>query len=295
MKLSLSSARLARSSCARFLIIVFLTTVFPSTNWAAADKLTLEQLVAKHLESIGTAEARAKVKSRIMIGGVAATFRGQANGTLDGRAVLASENASNMILMRFGSPEYPHEKVGFDGKNFTVGFTRPGTRTELGNFLETNSIVFRQGLMGGVLSSAWTLANLATAEVKLDYAGTGKVGDRAAHKLRFRPRKASDLQVTLFFDAENFRHLRTLYEREVAPRMGGTDIESAQQRETRYKLVEDYSDFRREGELTLPHSYSLQYSVDGNVKTLTYSWKINLEQFTFNQPIAVNSFNVAAS
>lgn len=277
------------------IILCFVLVIFASpTKLLASNNITASELIAKHLESIGTADARSKIKTRIMIGGVSATFRGAANGELGGRAILASENASNMLLMRFGSPDYPFEKVGFNGKELTVGFPRPGVRTELGNFLQTNDAVFRQGLMGGVLSSAWTLA-LTDEDAKIDYIGTSKIGDRSVHKLRYRPGRVIDLQVTLYFDTENFQHLRTQYEREVAPRLGATDRTSSSQRETRYKLVENYANFKRESGIMLPHEYTLQYSIDGNVKTLTYSWKINLEQFVFNRPIAESSFNVAVS
>ena len=40
----------------------------------AGDKVKPEEIVAKHLESIGTAEARAKVTNRIVGGAVVATF-----------------------------------------------------------------------------------------------------------------------------------------------------------------------------------------------------------------------------
>ena len=282
-----------RFACAQLIVFVFMGGLVCSGTTHAANKITAEEVIAKHLASIGTAEARAAVKCRIIIGGAHATFRGLATGALDGRVVLASENASNMILMRFSAAEYPREAVGYDGKLLTVGFVRPGVRSQLGNFLLTHDTVFRQGLLGGALSSAWSPAISMTSEVQFDYTGVSKVGDRTAHKLRYRPRRTSDLEVTLFFDAENFRHLRTQYERVIAPQMGSTDTASAQQRETRYRLIEDFTDFKQQNNFTLPHTYNLQFSVDGNRTTLTYSWKLSLEQFTFNKPIAASSFNVA--
>ena len=72
--------------------------------------------------------------------------------------------------------------------------------------------------------------------------------------------------------------------------MGATPGASASQRETRYKLVEEFSDFRAESGLTLPHSYNLQFSVFQLNNPLALDWTINLEKFTFDYPIEVKEF-----
>lgn len=274
-------------------LVVLLSTFTSATSTPPIKgKVTTEEVVAKHLESIGSAEALAAVKSRIILGTCSVVVQGRATGAGDGQAVLASEKAKYLIVMKFVSPDYPHELIGFDGKNLTAGYVRPGVRSSLANFLFMHNTVFEQGIMGGALSSAWPLLNLAAGDVKLQYDGTGKVGDKRVYKLRYSPRRGADLQITLFFDAETFQHLRTQYERVIAPQMGRDIDNSARQSETRYKMVEDFSEFKSEGDLTLPHVYKLQLSVTGNSGTLTHNWTLNLNEFNFNRPIDSKSFNI---
>jgi hypothetical protein len=150
--------------------------------------------------------------------------------------------------------------------------------------------VFAEGLIGGTLSSAWPLLDLATRGPKLQYAGTEKVDGRQAHKLRYLPRDGGDLKITIFIDAENFHHLRTEYERVIAAPMGGTPGESASQREMRYQLVEDFRDFKTEGGLTLPHAYTIQYSVFKLNNPISLDWTFNFTRFTFDYPIEDKQF-----
>jgi hypothetical protein len=103
----------------------------------------------------------------------------------------------------------------------------------------------------------------------------------------------SDLKITLSFDAETFHHVRTEYERSVIAQMGGTPETSANQSETRYKLVEDFSDFKKEGGLTLPHAYKIQLEITtGSRGAVKAQWEMTLSQFQFNQRIEPGSFDV---
>lgn len=280
----------------RLLAILLMLAATPATLIVAAqEKLTAEQIVAKHLESIGSEKARQNAKSRIVFGTCTATFRGRRNGTLSGQAVLASENTRNLIGMSFESPDYPHEKMGYDGQRFRAGFVTPGTRTPLGSFLLNNEGVFKEGLVGGTLSSAWSLLNTAEKNAKIEYAGTEKINNLPAHKIRYTPRRGADLQVTLYFDADNFRHVRSLYERVVSPGLSGGVNASAGRRETRFRMVENFSEFKKEGGLTLPHKYELELFIDATNGTIIYNYLIGLQQFTFNQDIGAEFFNAEAS
>jgi hypothetical protein len=257
------------------------------------EKMNPEEVVAKHLASIGSAEARASVRSRFIVGSAQATFRGRGSGSADGRAVLASEGVKNLVGMVFATPDYPGEKVGFDGQSLTVGYVKPGVRSSLGSFLLIHETVFKHGLIGGALSSAWPLFDLASRDAKVEYAGAGKVGGKQMHKLAYIPRKGSELRVILFFEAETFRHVRTEYVRVVDARMGANGVDSsAGQRETRYQMVEEFAEFEREGALTLPHLYKIQLSIESTNGSISYHWALGLKQFTFNRTIAPGDFNV---
>lgn len=271
-----------------------LAAAFTAAPAAAAQKLKAEDVVARHLEAVGPAETRASVKSRIITGTAVAHFRSPVVGQVSGRAVLASQGEKSLIGMVFDNSNYPHEKVGFDGENVTASYVRPGVRSSLGEFFLSQKAMIRSGLLGGVLSDAWPLYDVAGRKAKLDYGGTKKVGDRQAHELKFYPRGGSDLKISLFFDAETFHHLRTEYTRVLPAQMGANPEASAQQRESRFKLAEEFSDFRREGGLTLPHGYRIRLEFDTRTGTYLSEWQLMLNQFSYNEPIDPNSYKVDA-
>lgn len=263
------------------------------------DKMKPEEVVAKHLASIGTPDALASVKSRIMVGNSKAfTHSNKINTPVarTGPAQIASEGNKVLLAMIFNSTSYPFEKAGYDGQKLTIGLLESGKRSALGNFLMSYDTIVKQGLIGGALSSAWPLLNLDSKNAKLSYSGTKKINDRQVHELKYMPRNAGgNLQISLFFDAETFRHVRTEYQHVIPARMGITPEESISQLENRYKLVEEFSDFKLEDNLMLPHTYKLRLSIEEQNNTQVFEWEINLSQFVFNQTLDVAAFNVAKS
>ena len=257
------------------------------------EKLTAEQVVARHLESVGAPETRASITARVITGAVVANFRAPSVGQVPGRAVLFSQGEKHVVGMMFdGVVNYPHDKFGFDGKDVSAGYLLPGRRSTLGEFLMMNKSVVKQGLLGGALSQAWPLYDLEAKKPKLEYAGLKKVGDRPAHALKYMPRGGSDLNTTLFFDAETFQHLRTEYAGTRAAQMGTSPDNSARQQEGRYRMFEDFSDFRKEGGMTLPHGYKLGLEITLPGGSYRMDWEFVLSNFAYNQPIDPKSFDV---
>ena|SRR6266496_73464 len=275
-------------------VVLSLVSLSP-LSLSARERIKPEELVARHLESIGSAKARAAVKTRIIAGTSQVIFRTPPPGQAVGRAVLASEGIKSLLGMSFPSPVYPREQLGFNGNNFTAAFVTPGVRSVLGNFLMTNNLVFKQGLIGGTLSAAWPLLDLAARNPQLEYVGTRKVDDRILHELRYLPRGGSDLKITLFFDQENFQHVRTEYERVIAAQIGNRSYTNVETRETRYKMVEEFSLFKPEGGLNLPHIYTIKLSVDAQGGTFLADWVLKLTQFSFNEKIDPNSFSISVN
>jgi hypothetical protein len=271
-------------------IAFILLLVFFSHARPVDEKIKLEDLIAKHLESIGTAEARRAGRSRIVAGGSMMNLKTGGRGNASGAALVASQDGKVLLKAEFSNATYPFEKFGFDGKKFYAMQYAPGTRSPLAQFMMSHDAIFTEGLIGGTLSSAWPLLNLLDRDPKLQYSGTEKIKGRQAHKVRYMPRSGAELKITLFFDAETFHHLRTDYERVIPAPMGATPGASASQRETRYKLVEEFSDFRPESGLTLPHTYNLQFSVFQLNNPLALDWTINLAKFTFDYPIEAKEF-----
>jgi hypothetical protein len=265
-----------------------------TSNFAVAQKLKAEDVVAKHLESLGSAEARSAVKSRVMQGTVHATVRIGGGGELNGGAVMASQGPMSLIGLVFGTQDYGNEKMAYDGNKLTLGELRPGTRTRFGGFVLTHDILFKEGLIGGTLSSAWPLLDLANRNPKLRYAGTKKLDGRQTHILEYEPRSGGNLDIKLFFDAETFQHVRTEYKQEFsAPTVSRPEIAAAQQG-TRLKFTEDFSDFRKEGGLTLPHTYKIQLTFESERNPLLQDWAVSLNQFLFNKELDVKQFDASS-
>ncbi len=59
-------------------------------------------------------------------------------------------------------------------------------------------------------------------------------------------------------------------------------------------MVEEFSDFKDEAGLTLPHTYKIKLLVDSKGGTFLADWEITLTQFTFNERIDPNSFTIGA-
>ena len=276
-------------------IAIAFQLVAPSASQSfVIEKMKPEDVVARHLESIGTATARESVKTRIISGTSQVIFHTAPIGQAVGKAVLASEDTKNLIGMSFPSPVYPREQLGFNGESFVAAFVTPGVRSPLGAFLMTHNLIFKEGLMGGTLSSAWPLMD-AKRPPKLEYVGTKKINSQTFEELRYTPRVSSDLKVSLFFDPETFRHVRTEYERTIAAQTGDRSYVAGVTREVRYKMVEEFSDFRPEGVLTLPHRYKINLFVDSPNGTSQTEWVLNLAQFVFNDKIDPSSFSISGN
>ena len=274
-------------------LVLVIATVIPSglAHSVTADKLTTEELVKKHLASIGTTEDINASRTRVATGSTLAKLRLTNTAVeLSGPAQLASDGDKFLLAMIFQSNNYPHEKASFDGENAVIGVLTQGGRTPLGAFLGSQTALLRHGLIGGVLSSAWPLFNLERRDAKVSYAGMDKINGKPVHKLKYVPRNSGELSINLYFDANTFQHVRSQYEYVVSARQGTTAESSISQQNTRYKLVEDFSNFQPTGKLMLPHSYTIDLTVELPNKTQTLEWAINLQQFSFSETIDPSVF-----
>ena len=199
-----------------------ITVFILSSPVVAQDKrLTLEELIAHHLDSIGSAQARSFAKNRVVTGPVKLVSRVGVASNIDGQAAMASSGAKIRYSMRFSSPQYTGEQLAFDGSKILTGFLPSGRRSPLSLYLEQQSLPLRDGLLGGSISTAWVMLRLSQLKPRLDYKGVKKIDGRSLHEVSYRPEKGStDLKVAFFFDAESFQHVRTEYEFRVPARLG---------------------------------------------------------------------------
>jgi len=266
-------------------------TVMPFRG-AAVDKVSMEEVIVKHLEAIGEADTRASITSRIITGTVTAAYHAPRIATFEGKAIMASTENKSFIGLQFENSGYAQEKFAYDGQDVTIGLMNPGERSNLGDFLLTHKDIVRFGMLGGILSSAWPLLNAADPKFKLSYAGTKKINGAPAIEVTLMPKKGSDIQVSIFLDQETYRHIRTEYTRVITAGLGANKDASGSQRPTRYRLVEDFSDFSKEGGLMFPHTYKISFSLDTMAGTGSADWTIKLNQFSFNQKIPPSTFKV---
>ncbi|MBA3784373.1 MAG: hypothetical protein H0X15_02370 [Acidobacteria bacterium] len=271
-----------------FVCLVFSTSVF-------AQKMKAEDVLAKHLESIGTAEARASTKTQIVVGDALVKFISPRNTDVQGRIVLASAAEKNFLGMSLNAIEYPQEKFSFDGKNAKVGFIKDGFRSKLGNFVVANDLLLEESLLGGTLSTSWALLDVAAKKPKLSFDGTKKIDGKEVYVLGYSPKGGGDVDIKLYFDKETFRHVRTEYKRTSSAAIGLRPEQSSRFSESRLKITEDFSDFKAEKGLTLPHNYRLFYSTIGQNGTTEIEWNFNLTEFSFNQNLAPNTFVIEAT
>lgn len=284
-----------------FSLAILAFTVFSTVQAKADTKLTPAELIAKHLESIGSAEARARVRGTQIKGSASVIVRLCGEGQVDGQVLIGSHGKMNLIDMTFDTPAYPHELLRFDGNNLNVSQFRPGSRTCLGQFFLSHPDVFKEGLVGGTLTEAWPLLNVPEKNPKLEYSGLKKIGDKQLHALKYSPRKGSDLKITLFFEPETFRHVRTDYarvvyaseQRKIGSAPGQLPSVSARSAPAaRIEAYEVFSDFKEEAGLNLPHTYKFHLSIQSELHPAVIDWTFDLNSFTFNAPLDPSAFTI---
>jgi hypothetical protein len=286
----------------RGLHLIALAGIATCMLYASPDtKIVPAELVTKHLESIGSAEARADVHGTRIKGTCTIIVREGGNGRADGQTVMSSRGNQNLINMTFDSGA-PSTAFGFDGDKAEVSQFRPGRRTALEQFFAAYEEIVKEGLVGGTLSESWPLLHLEQKNPKLEYSGIKKIDGKQLHVLKYAPRKKSELKITLFFEPDTFRHVRTEYEQTIysteQKRIAGggatlPSVDNTRAAAQRLNAYEEFSDFKPEHGLTLPHLYKFELSVQSQTRPVLIDWVFNLSDFTFNAPLDASEFTIS--
>jgi hypothetical protein len=249
-----------------------------------AQELKTEEIIAKHIESIGSKENRDAVKNRIAIGASEFSIKTPFS-TLSGRFILASESENLLFVSTYQSADYPFEKIGFWEGDVKIPFIRPGVRGPLGSYLLSNNKIIKDGLLGGSILSTWILLDPVARKGKLEAGGKKKINGRETVILNYvlKGGFSADSSIKLYFDAENFHHLRTEYRQKMPTKNYQIGIFGGDQIGTSNKLVEDFGDFGNESGLLLPHSYKLSLTIDGQAGTREFEWNISISKYLFDQ------------
>jgi len=250
------------------LTVAIVLAGFAGPSVPASDKPKPEELVSKHLDALGTPEARAALKSLNVEGNLLTKFLRGGSGAAGGPFAMVSEGHKILMQAKFDQPTYPGESYAFDGDKKTIGFIVPGQRSQLEDFLNNNGEVVQEGLIGGTLSTAWPLYDWKSRNARLDVDGLKKVDGKDLFRVTYHPRHGTgDLKIYLFFDPETFRHVKTIYSEQSQDQMGSSidrgSIGGAGGGGTNLTMEEDFGGFTKVNKLMLPTQWTIKYNQEG--------------------------------
>jgi hypothetical protein len=284
---------------------VICSALYPTSSWAGKGPVTsADELLAHHLDSLGDATARANCKTRVAQGTAEFKILVGGAGILDGKSVMVSDGPKLHFMMKFPNNEYRGEQFIFNGNKIEVsGATAQQARSGLGGFVYVQDAVLREGLWGGVLSTAWPLLDLTTRKAKVAFDGVKKIDGQDLYELRYRPKKNTDLEIYLYFDPETYRHVLTVYTLSIQSGLGNitkpggggltNETASARQQQIRYRLEERFSDFKAVDGITLPTRYIIHFTQElQSGRTTVSEWSIKESDLRNNTPLDPRNFDV---
>jgi hypothetical protein len=230
-----------------------------------AEKLKANEVVAKSLDAIGPEQARAAVKSLLVEGTIHVKFLMGGSGEAAGPFTFVSAGNKLSFESKFDVPNYPGELFAFDGDKKSIGYVTPGQRSQLEDLLDHNGEIVQEGLIGGVLSTAWPLYDWQARKAKLDSDGMKKEDGKDLYRLTYHPRHGGgDLKIYLFFDPENFRHVKTVYSQQVSGQIGTAPGGLSSGAPGRLTLEENFGGFTNVNGLMLPTQWMWKYTSEGS-------------------------------
>jgi len=311
---------------AMVLLVLVGSFVGPKSAKAANPVSNADDLVAQHLDSIASPDVRAKLKTRVAQGPVEYKILIGGAGTAQGRVQMASDGKKIIFMMKLSNNVYLGEQFIFNGDKVGVAFsTAQHQRSAFGSFLLAQDAIVREGLLGGTLSTAWPLLDLKDRKAKLSFEGLKKIDGQELYALRYRPKKSSDLEISLYFDPQTYHHVETVYYLEsstsfadfgpsgavgLAPGSGGqqggansatggtqgsgtAETARARQFPNRYRLTEKFSDFKAVDGVTLPTHEDIQFSQElQNGRTILWDFNLTGLEIGNNVPVDPRNFEV---
>lgn len=274
----------------------FLASILVSLH-AFGENMTPEEIVSRHLNSIGTPEARAAIKSRVVQGTLKMHVLAGHGQEVTGTWGRVSQQRQSNFVMRFATGgDWRGEQFVYDGEH--TGFvtaTSSHARSVFAQFISSHDYIIKDGLLGGVLSTAWALQNLDPTHAKLESIGSKKIDGRELIGLQYLNKRGDDMQVRIYFDPDTFQHVMTVYSLEFSPGVAQA-VTSIRQYEIRYTVEERFSEFKAIDGLSLPTKYELRYIVDSATGQIAesryYDWEMSVENMQHNLTLDPKNFLV---
>lgn len=278
------------------------------------EHVTAEDVLQRHLDSIGTAAVRDAMKSRVVEATASYRVLQGGSGQFDGKAVVASAGRQLHMLLKISAPQFEGERFISNGQKIGVEGTYPGKdRSEFGNFLYSEDAPLREGLLGGVLTTAWPLLDWRAHQGQLHYEGPKNVGGTNLLVMAYRPGGRNGLEITLYFDPSSYRHVRSVYSEEepvgistsrqsdiarassTIPTKRGmiVDRPNAWLSPSRWKIEEQFSNFKTVDGLTLPAHYDLRFEeLRPNGSKMIVQYDVNTTRVMNNIPVDARNFQI---
>jgi hypothetical protein len=288
---------MVKKTIAIFYLSLLLVSAVFTQNTAKAPKLTAEEILAKHLASIGTPEAISAAKSRVFVGTTELYSKLVAipEQQRTGQCQIAFDGDKYVYAAVFLITNYPYEKVAYDGKDLSYGNNQYG-RARLSGFLTANRFISKRAMLGGALNAGWLLANPEKG-VSFEYDGQSK--DEGYYKVKVNLSDSEGTIVTLFFDPATFHHVRTEYKWSKSGLMtrspsastaGPTTLSSERGASPTHQVLNEYfSNFSKAGELVLPLTYKIELETPSN----TWSWTNSIKDVYFNETLEASIFKIS--
>lgn len=276
---------------------------------AKEPKITAEELIARHLESIGPVEARQRLQTRAYAGEVTWRVLVGGVGQMSGEVFYVSSRETCDISFDTGSnPNFYGERFSFNGEKAFVKRAFQYEYSLLGRFMQSNTHILGEGLVGGTAGLSWPLQDLAARQAKLKYRGMKDVEGRRLHRLDYQPKKRNgELKIELYFEPETYRHVRTEY-RDSVPAGVGAELDPfrssvpnaprdptiARMQHSIVRLTETFDNFQPAEGITLPVKWTLRLDIfkEGRNASLpnVSEMDVNFQQVHHNEPIDRESF-----
>lgn len=266
---------LPRMSIRHFVCSIFFI-LMACSPLLCADKPTQEEIVTKHLQAIGDAEARKAPDGREFDGAAMTRMIVGGTGGLQGTGRILSHGQELRVEMHFNFVSYPGEDFLYTGSGKPIiAEIQPGSRSLLGSYLEVHPDILRDGLFGGILTTAWPLLDFEKTGAKLKFEGTKKINGHQLYEVAYLPQKQSgDVKIFLYFEPETFRHIMTRYT-SVAPYGSSRNIANPGGRNLILNVTETFSEFHLVNGLSLPLRWNIRYEQqEGSVS----EWELDLQK-----------------
>jgi hypothetical protein len=285
-------------------VSLFIVLLIAAQINGQSKKLSPQEIIAKNLASVASADNLLVAKRRMVIGGSEFFVRSSTTKAA-GRAVLASDGDNMALFSTFNLSDYRMERIGIFSDKVDIPFIIPGRRSPLGRWLTAYDRTVNDRIFGGSIFSTWLFFKAENSWGEMETEGKKKVGDREAWVINYSPKQGlkAGSYIKLYFDAENFHHLKTIYkQRETETGFYDTGSGDANKGSTGHwndsamasngsTLTETFEDYRDDNGLILPTKYSINLQIESAVGTAEYDWIFKIEEYRLIKQFPVNFFS----